>query len=417
MYILQRFKTVSHALKSKISEIRKYLGHRIRTVVSDITIRTRFGKNRSGSGAIKVAFIVQMPEVWDKEAPLFEAMAVDRRFDPKLIVVPSYNMVSRTFNEYGTELVFFLSKYKDNYVIRAFDNDWFDIKEKGFEYVFYQRCYEEYLPERYHTKNVIKYAKTAYIPYAYHALPDPRDYYRTSFFDYLYMFFCFSDAQRDFQERTKSRVVRSVGYPAFEIIREFSLEKNNDSKRILWTPRWIDEPASGGSTFIKYLYRVSELKQLDPSIDLWLRPHPLAFQNAVKDGILSENDVEAFKTKMNELGVVIDHNEYVEKSLADTDILVTDLSSIIIFYFMFGRPIVYCADPDLDYVPEFRTIIDCSYIAHDWNEVESYIKMLVAGEDPLKEKRELAASALRDSQTGASKKMLECIVEDSGYRE
>ena len=43
---------------------------------------TKNRKDESGRDRkIKVAFVSQMPEVWDKQAPVYERMAADDRFD------------------------------------------------------------------------------------------------------------------------------------------------------------------------------------------------------------------------------------------------------------------------------------------------------------------------------------------------
>ena len=65
-------------------------------------------RKKSDHNVISVAFIVQMPEIWDKEAPVFEAMLSDARFSARLIVVPSYDIAKRQISEYGNELEYFV---------------------------------------------------------------------------------------------------------------------------------------------------------------------------------------------------------------------------------------------------------------------------------------------------------------------
>ena len=61
---------------------------------------------------------------------------------------------------------------------------------------------------------------------------------------------------------------------------------------------------------------------------------------------------------------------------------------------MSGKPIIYCANTKLDYVPVYRTIIDCSYIADSFSEVRQYVKQLLEGNDPLRDRREKEAEKL-----------------------
>ena len=59
-------------------------------IMAEITIN-QFKKRKRANDRIKVGFIVQMPQVWDKESPVYERMTADSQFDPWLIVVPSYD--------------------------------------------------------------------------------------------------------------------------------------------------------------------------------------------------------------------------------------------------------------------------------------------------------------------------------------
>lgn len=84
---------------------------------------------------IKVGFIVQMPEIWDKQLPVYEAMLADEMFDPYLIVLPSFDLALNTFKEYGEELEFFRSLYPDEKIILAYsDEKWINLKELKLNY-------------------------------------------------------------------------------------------------------------------------------------------------------------------------------------------------------------------------------------------------------------------------------------------
>ena len=60
------------------------------------------------AGPIKVGFIVQMPEVWDEEKPVFDLMLEDEHFDPTLIIVPAYDFARSILSNYGREKQFFI---------------------------------------------------------------------------------------------------------------------------------------------------------------------------------------------------------------------------------------------------------------------------------------------------------------------
>ena len=66
---------------------------------------------------IRVGFIAQMPQVWDKQMMLFDALAADERFEPVIIVVPEYDFTNKYVNkEYNDD--YFFDKYSD-YCVKA----------------------------------------------------------------------------------------------------------------------------------------------------------------------------------------------------------------------------------------------------------------------------------------------------------
>ncbi|WP_295093554.1 CDP-glycerol glycerophosphotransferase family protein [Ruminococcus sp.] len=372
----------------------------------------RIAHKANSNAKIKVGFIVQMPEIWDKQLTVYEAMLADEMFDPYLIVLPSFDLALNTFKEYGEELEFFRSLYPDEKIILAYyDEKWIDLKELKLNYVFYQRCWENYLPECYTTKNVIKYSKTCYIPYCFHGLNVKKSYYSTLFFYYLYMMFCCSNEQlNEFPKRRNQKRTFS-GFPSLEgVINEPVLKYNS----ILWTPRWTDDKEFGGSTFFKYMYSIMDIKKSFPNTNLVLRPHPLTFQNAIKTHKLTETEIEDYKTELSKMEIQFDKNKLIEDSFLETDILITDFSSVLMTFFLTGKPIIYCAETDnVDFTESFTKIIECSYIAQTWSDVMKYVSLLLRGEDPLKERRYEAIRQMTDDNKESTKRILQYLFDDN----
>lgn len=360
---------------------------------------------------IKVGFIVQMPEIWDKEAPVFEKMINDDRFSPKLIVVPSYDFAKSRIGEYGDELAYFQNKYDNELIIKAFDEKWVDIESLQFDYVFFQRCYEHYLPEQYRTNVVANYAKTCYIPYCYHSLIDPDAYYMSSFFANLHLFFTCSRNQFERVQKIKQNGVLYDGYPVLDLKYEETGE--TDKTTILWTPRWTNDPSFGGTTFIDYLYKIPALARELPAIRFIVRPHPMAFQNAIKEGLLSEQEIDRYKEELDNTGVVLDKNTFIEDTFKETDILITDFSSSLVAYYLTGKPIIYCTNTDLAFVDQYQEIVDCSYKTNSWIEVKSCLADLLKGIDPLKETRERLSTIFASQHKDSASSILNSIEADA----
>ncbi len=366
----------------------------------------------SEDGKITVLFVVQMPEIWNKEAAVFEAMMRHPRFRPELIVVPSYNIVHAEIGEYGSELSFFEQQYGKEYVRKALDNDWLDLRELYPDYVFYQRCWEDYLPKQYHASEVVKFSKTCYIPYCFHVLKDPASYYRNSFFFNLYMFFCCSEQQKMLQRASRRNKNLFLGYPELEAV-TLSKQKNNELLSVLWTPRWTDDEETGGSSFLRYMEDVLALGKEIPGVDVMLRPHPMAFQNAIRKEKLTEEDEREYRSRALAAGVRFDENKAIEETFPETDVLLTDFSSVLIPFFLTGKPIIYCARTNLEFSEVAQKVVDCSYKAKDWTEVLDIMKDLKNGKDELRERRIAFAKELKEINEGAADRILNAILNDA----
>ena len=176
----------------------------------------------------------------------------------------------------------------------------------------------------------------------------------------------------------------------------------------------MDDKEFGGSTFFKYMHSITEIKEVFPQSTLVLRPHPLTFQNALRDGKLTEAEISDYKSKLDQLGVAFDKNKLIEDSFSETDILITDFSSVLMPYFLTGKPIIYCAEIDnVDFTESFQKIVECSYVAKSWQDVMKYVSLLINGEDPLKEKRIETAKKMTAQNKDSAKMILDYLVKDS----
>ena len=365
-------------------------------------------RNQSVSNSpLRVGFLAQMPEVWDKLESVYNAMNENARIEPVIIVIPNRNLANNQFDVISEDN-YFLVKYPK--AIKGYDNgQWLDLRTLNLDYLFYQRCYENYLPSHLHTAKTIKYVKTCYVPYCYHVLCESQGYYRTSFFANLYQMYCCSGDALERVPAGLSERSAYLGYPVLENIQKE--EMNRDCPVILWTPRWSCDKAYGGTSFFSYKDKILSLKTANNK--LILRPHPLTFQEALRQEMMTPEEISAYKDSVAASGVEFDGNTLIEDTFKTTDILVTDMSSAIIPFFLTGKPIVYCTDPNLDFVGAFVDIIDCSYVVGSWDEVEKTVNDLVKGIDPKKEKRERLSKQYRETHNGAAERIVNHILEDA----
>ena len=360
-------------------------------------------KRKQSRKQIKVGFVVQMPEIWDKEAPLYEALLEDKRFDVYLIIVPHYDFANNKLGQFGDEREFFVERYTAaNIVLLNSPED--KVIDSSYDYIFYQRCWEDYLPEQMRCKNVINYAMTCYIPYCYHCTPMLVSYYQTDFFWFLSKFYCCSDGQYNQVSKIGNIECQFFGFPVLDSLH---YEDNKHEKiNILWTPRWSDDLSLGGSTFNRNKNLILELTKI-PEVNLTLRPHPLTFENAIKEHWMTPEEIEEYKNHVNESGASFDSNKLIEDSFRNTDILITDFSSAIVTFFFTGKPIIYCSGSDFVMDETFRTIMDSVYIATNWTDVQRCVLDLTNGADPLYNKRQEVIKNISNPHLSVSR-----IIED-----
>lgn len=345
---------------------------------------------KNNTGKIRVMFIAQLPEIWDKLSSVFELMDANSKFEVYLVIVPQYDIDRRCVGEYGDEKEFFKTKYPNVNIIDAItvNGEVIDLRKYAPHYVFYQRPYDFYLPEEIRTYCVMKYAKVCYIPYSY-SCASAFSYENTNeeFFRNVYLDFADSAEIQDalskiFKVNVKDKIQKFlyVGYPVFDTY--LAMNTGDSNGGILWTPRWSFDPRIGGSHFMEYKDTFLALKNKLPNKKIIIRPHPLMWENVVREGLMTEEEVINYKTELQNNNIVIDSNKMMEDTIQESNVLITDFSSIMITYFMTGKPIIYCPfETELNEM--YQKLLKGMYIADSWEDIEKYLNMIERGEDVL----------------------------------
>lgn len=390
------------------------------TLLARYRLKRLMQRKKKQDQKIRVGFVVQMPEIWDKEKPVYDTMNHDKRFETLLIVVPSYNFADDRIGQYGTEWDFFREEQYHNNVVKAIGEagNVINLTELHLDYVFLQRPYDHYLPRELRSGQLLRYAKTCYIPYGYvgssafHVLNTNKAFFKN-------IYFSFSDSDTinkmlldKFQYTVKNGMqhFESLGYPALE--KYFGLHFSNGKHEVLWTPRWSTDAKVGGSHFIEYRQMFLKLAGECSEIKFTFRPHPLMFDHLIKNDIMSREEVAMYQEELKRLDIRYSMGEDILNDFSSAEILVTDFSSIIIEYFLTGRPLIYCpASYELN--EAFSKMLPGIYVAKNWKEINDTVKMLLAGQDTLKEKRKSIIQEFYQTHSGAALRIVECIASDA----
>lgn len=365
---------------------------------------------------MRVVFIVQSHASCDKVLPVYEEMK--RRGDIEVALAIHANPDYRYSYSWWS---YFYNRYPNDTI---YDYNLMDLQKLRPDYVFvtnpydYKRNYPSF-----RANDIVKHSKICVLSYgaslAYVFVNRQfRDFPR--FWLNVYMIFCSSqDVKTEVIKKFPQDVnigykhIEFLGYPA--LTNFYNLEKEpGTTTRILWTPRWSLDNKFGGSHFLDYKDNFIELsKKYGEKITLFFRPHPNLLEYLTDNKLMTNEEIAEYKARLIENKIIL-HKNYsnLNETIANVDIFLTDYSSIMVEFFLTGRPIIYCEFSYAVPLPEYEEMFAAMYIAHTWEEVERYLDDLIAGNDSLFEKRQEIAKQIYEKHIGAAEKIVDRVVKD-----
>ncbi len=239
------------------------------------------------------------------------------------------------------------------------------------------------------------------------------------FYRNVYMMFCSGESvRRKMIERYSDNAAagrQQFEFHGYTTLAKPPLEQDEHSKKtILWTPRWTYEPRIGGSHFLEYKDNFVALRdRYGDKVNLSMRPHGNTFRDLQEKHLITKEELDAYKQTVKDKSIEIHPTSFnLYENFRLTDILIGDYSSILPVYFITGRPLIYCEYPNAIFLDEYKDMYDCLYIAHDWDEVLHYLDELVAGNDPLYERRQAAVAKIRALHANSAQRIVDRIVRD-----
>ncbi len=391
--------------------------------------RTRCMLKRNHNQPISVLFICHLPSLWGMFASLYESMRKDKGFMVNVLAVPyQHNSVPK--GKYKDGKMFEYLSNNSVSVMRGYNemtDEWIDLEKHKIDYVFYQTPYK-ILPDHLSIENVSLSSKVCYMPYGSCIFSGEVDeiVHPPSFFRYASFIFAENKIAKEayfkkisnYRWFDRTKLILS-GNTKFDYLLENKIISGKTwkrgyregIKRILWTPRWCTH--EGTSHFFDYKDMFINFCKINKDVDFVFRPHPLCFQNFLKTGELSSE--ELFNMELfyeNSDNMIMDNSgEYIDTFLS-SDVLVSDISSMLLEYFVTGKPIIYTHRVNAfnDYG---KIIADSLYWVRNESELRETLDMLISGNDPLKQKRiDICNSLSLIGEGKASEKIIETIRND-----
>lgn len=352
----------------------------------------------------RVVFLSQMPNLWSNYQDLYNILLENEDYDVFILMIPEfdYNKGNFDISTLDDTIYSFHKTINSINVIKAFDNDdWFSLESLEPDITFYERPYTGYLPDLYKINNVCKYSKTCYISYGYDLMDNLFDTsLNVNFFRYLHVFFAENEITLHYNKKRTPishafGIRRTVltGHPILKSVYDAknldNIFWNSNDKRfkIMWAPRWTVDKKLGGSNFFNYKDYLVDYTKISSNRSLLFRPHPLLFDNFVSKGLMALEEKEQYLDKFDNIQLFYDRSPEYFTSFWNSDVLVCDNSSIIVCYFITGKPLIYCHTGIKEKNKIMKKIIEVSYNAYNFDDVKNYLDDIERGIDPLKEKR------------------------------
>lgn len=377
---------------------------------------------------LRIVFICQLGSVFSCVQSIYEAAVEDGTVEPYILALPEkWNKDDFDKNAYN-----YLTEcgYSTIDGFNEKTGQFYDLKQLEPDYVFIPRPYDIYLPDAFKSKTLSKYTKVCYVCYGY---TSEGDYMlKTCFSKYFvsncYMVFAENESVRQYTVRQMPIAARlglhkviKTPFPRFDLLKKYegvespswlhSREETN--KRIIWTPRWTLDEKLGGTNFFNFKDFLFDFADKNQQCDFLFRPHPLAFSNFVKVGAMTEDEVIEYKKRCEQSGnIQLDaRSEYLD-SFASADILVSDMSGVVVDFAVTGKPVIFCSYKEV-FNDSNKKLMEAYYVVKNVAELQDTLEMLCRGEDPKKEMRlQIVKEVLGDCKGGNGKKILEAIKKD-----
>lgn len=375
---------------------------------------------------IKVVFMCQIPSVWNSNMSTFMAANKSKKVDAYILALPdklrkeNNNMAHEDYGE--NESYRYCRSFCKN-TINAYNEEnkeWFDLKKFDPNYVFVQRPYELYLPPEYRSEVLSSYTRVCHIPYAYSLMNSAsRMAYHLDFSDQVYSIFTENQKYCDELNAIYSGLFKAgwkqihfFGYPRFDLHAGIKKEKSRYKKTVLWLPRWTTNRFAEATTFFKYKDILIDYFKKHQNMRFICRPHPLMFKNFISTGEMTEQEVDQFKGIFKGVSnFYLDESPDYLKTIVDTDIFISDTSSLLVEEFVTSSPIIFCGIKG-HFDRENMRWAKYMYSVSSHQELLDSLEKLINDEDPLIEERKQYIRVHMKADGLAGERIVRFLIDD-----
>ena len=377
-------------------------------------------ENIKSEKKINIVFLVERTNIWSSVASIYNAAEKNPMVNVFLLALPPCRNMELDLDD--NSVYEHCLKINPN-AVKVYDNnskEYFDIKKLDPDYIFINVPYYWEYPEEYRIKNLVRIAKLCYVPYGYNMLQSRildisvhRDLlmYISYFFAESRVTYDYAKKRLRLSQLISGKRLYDIGFPRFDLYNESEFDSKKKNITLMWLPRWttgteVEEGGNEPSSFFMMKDSIADYAQKTGD-KVIIRPHPLAFDNYIKRGLMTEEEVEEYKNKiLYNPNTELDESSSYMEGLRSADVLISDFSSLVAEFFITGKPIIYFGNGD-NFPSYHIEMYNSFYHASTWEETEKLINNLKRGIDLKKEQRQIA---IKHFMNGKPKNVGEHIV-------
>lgn len=374
---------------------------------------------------IRVLFLVRENSKWAYQS-LYEELASKQEFEPIVVVTPLWlSHIGKDCTRDELEINYKFFKSRDINVEYGYKNgEYVDLKHFNPDIVFYDQPWD--LPEFHKPCYVSKFALTCYVPYGFPVCEYKKDYTQ-EFHRNLYRLYIPHELIKASFERLKrgnSVNCVAVGYSKLDAYiqkasSKCSVWKDDAKKKVIYAPHHsFEKKGLRFATFEKNGKFILEYAKSHPEISWVFKPHPRFQYALIRNGIMTQEEVERYYREWEEVGTICTTGDYFE-IFKSSDLLITDCCSFLAEYMPTGKPILQLKSKH-QFKPSSlgKLLMDACYSIVANFEIEKVIEQLiVVKNDFKKEQRKKIAREIFDEVQKSSSKICNDLIMDIRNRE
>lgn len=407
---------LSRKFRKKVCELRARFSH------------SNFIPSKKESGKkLCVVFMCSFPDAWNSMKSIYLAAKKDKNIDVYILAVPFYDAQKEECEP--NNLTYEKCSMFDKDTISAYDYDsgtYFDLKSLSPDYVFISRPYDLQVPPYYRSNELKKYTKICFIDYGYRLAIRSFKMLFYRCFDFItncsFIFTHSGDHLALFGSmlnfwHIKSVITNFAGYSRFDLfsnnIQNVSGKTTEFRKTVMWLPRWTTDTSTNlPSTFFKYKDSIIKYFLGHKDIKLICRPHPLMIRNFLSTGEMTQSDADAFmKPFHEEKNFVYDDNPDYIPAFMESDIFLSDFTSLLIEEFITEKPVIYLGRHST-LSSDAKEIASMFYSAGNESQLFRHLESLIENHDSTKQKRHEYITQKMKHDGKAGERIMQFIKED-----